>query len=240
MRVSRYVINQCQKTIRLGSTPTSGVLKQGTFLNQGLYLGTASKSTAASLLQYGNVLHDEALTQGQAQRMEISPLCMETFDVWHDIIKTQDHATGAERLRGYVDDNVVFYPPTYFKPWRGKEEFLTLISTVGEVFGESFQYHRQWLSPCGSDWALEFECQIHDDKEKQLNLTEREQCIFEGIDLVKLDPATGKIVEFKVMGRPPNAVNKLAKIMLHKAGPKLAKLKVRQGIQSLNPFKTKA
>lgn len=66
-------------------------------------------------------------------------------------------------------------PPTYFKAWVGKEEFLTLIGSVSEVFGPSFTYHRQFVSPDGSDWALEFSADIRDSG-RRVN----------GIDLVQV------------------------------------------------------
>ena len=44
-----------------------------------------------------------------------------------------------------------------------------------EVFGDSFKYKRQWLSPCGREWALEFETEIGNTGK-----------IMNGIDLVSL------------------------------------------------------
>lgn len=57
----------------------------------------------------------------------------------------------------------------------GKEEFLTLIGSASEVFGPSFRYNRQWLSPDGADWALEFSAEVRNS-----GLT------VDGIDLVKV------------------------------------------------------
>ncbi len=50
-----------------------------------------------------------------------------------------------------------------------------ILTCAAEVFGTSFQYKRQWISPCGREWALEFETEISSTG-KTMN----------GIDLVSL------------------------------------------------------
>ena len=98
---------------------------------------------------------------------------------------------------------------------------LLLLSCVSEVFGKSFTYGRQWVSPDGRDWALEFTAQIGNSKK---GIT--------GIDLVKLNE-DGKIVEFMVLARPPNGVAELKSQMMQKVPPRLAKLKLQQGLGSI-------
>lgn len=94
-----------------------------------------------------------------------------TFECWHKAVSTRD----GNCVTGRVDPEVVFRPPTYFKPWKGEEEMKVILTCAAEVFGSSFKYKRQWLSPCGREWALEFETEIgHTGK------------IMNGIDLVSL------------------------------------------------------
>ena len=91
-----------------------------------------------------------------------------TFECWHQAVSNRDGSI----LEGRVNPLVVFRPPPYFKPWKGDEVLLTC---AAEVFGNSFQYKRQWLSPCGREWALEFETEISNTGK-----------IMNGIDLVSL------------------------------------------------------
>ena len=84
----------------------------------------------------------------------------ETFDLWHDLVGAVAAGRAADvdasRLRTIIADNCTFRPPTYFKPWEGGDEMLVLLGCVGDVFGASFTYGRQWLSDDGHQWALEF------------------------------------------------------------------------------------
>ncbi len=74
----------------------------------------------------------------------------------------------------------------------------------------------QWISPDGKNWALEFTANIGGDKKKGIT----------GIDLVELDD-DGKIVDFTVLARPPNAVEELKKAMMMKVGLKLGQQKAK-------------
>ena len=94
-----------------------------------------------------------------------------TFDCWHQAVSNRDGSF----LSGRINSDVVFRPPTYFKPWKGEEELKVILTCAAEVFGDSFRYKRQWLSPCGREWALEFETEIGESG-KTMN----------GIDLVSL------------------------------------------------------
>ena len=108
-----------------------------------------SASTIADIRARSHVLGGEAA----------SPEVLKTFEIWHDAVaEMADDSVSDGTIQAFrecVDENVVFSPPTYFKPWEGRDEFMVLIECVGEVFGPSFTYGRQWLSPCGREWALE-------------------------------------------------------------------------------------
>ena len=166
-----------------------------------------------ALRKFGNVLGGET----------ILPKAMNTFSAWHELISASSNGANpntlsdlSRKFESNVHQKCLFYPPTYFKHWEGKEEFLMIISCVGEVFGPSFKYERQWLSPNGQDWALEFTAEIGTSKLK-----------IEGIDLVKLNEL-GEITQFSVLARPPNAVAELKKEMMIKVPPKLVALKAKK------------
>ena len=109
-----------------------------------------------------------------------------------------------------VHEDCVFRTPTYLKPWRGREKVIFLLQTVAEVFGDSFAYHRQWLSQDGRQWALEFTAKVGEK-------------FIKGLDLVSLD-ADGKVVEFEVVARPLSAVAALKAGMGLRVPAKLAAL----------------
>jgi hypothetical protein len=178
-----------------------------------------SSTGANNLRAHGNVLGGESIT----------PESLRTFETWHRSVTSAMHADQVpdpevlkETMYDCVDSKCKFYPPTYFTPWEGRDEMLLLLSCVSEVFGKSFVYGRQWLSPDGRDWALEFTANIGDSKKA-----------ITGIDLVKLNEE-GKIVEFIVLARPPNGVTELKTQMMKKVPPRLAKLKLKQASESLS------
>lgn len=100
--------------------------------------------------------------------------------------------------------------------WTGRDETCLLLSCVAEVFGPSFRYGRQWLSEDGREWALEFTANV--------GATPK---VVHGIDLISLSPA-GKIQEFTVLARPPNAVSELKREMMSRVPVRLAALKAKQ------------
>lgn len=175
--------------------------------------------------EFGNVLGGN----------NISSVALETFQIWHKTIKEGTKITSSStsnnnkdevkklflELKQHVHSECIFSPPTYYKSWVGADEFLCIIESVGTVFGSSFEYQRQWLSDDGHDWALEFTATIGKSNYK-LN----------GIDLVKLDE-NGKIREFSVLGRPPNAIQELKNQMMLVATPKLVALKAKKSMSSI-------
>lgn len=175
-------------------------------------LSTGPENLKYDLSTYGNVLGGEIG----------DPKALETFRVWHTAIsKSGGTVDVKEMLAPHVSDDIVFHPPTYFKPWKGKGEFLVLMEAVSEVFGDSFEYGRQWISPTGHDWALEFNAQIGDSGK---GIT--------GIDLVKLDDE-GRILDFMVLARPPSGVALLKEHMMKKVPKRMIKLKAKQAMSSI-------
>ena len=178
------------------------------------HLSTSSASASVVPRLFGGM----PLTSGGGP--ETCEKAMATFEAWHRALETMDGTL----LRPHVHDACEFRPPTYFKPWEGGDEFVMLIDTVAKVFGPSFTYTRQFLSDDGRDWALEFHADIAETGKR-----------LEGIDMVRLDE-DGKIVDFAVLARPPNAVAALKDEMMRRVPPRLAALKVKQAASALNPF----
>lgn len=152
-----------------------------------------------------------------------SQACKTTFSAWHETVGaalSTDCAAedSVQRLRPHIHPDCVFKPPTYFKAWHGRDEALLLLSCVGDVFGTSFRYGRQWLSDDGREWALEFSADVAATG-KQID----------GIDLVSLSE-DGRIREFTVLARPPNAVAALKSEMMMRVPLRLAKLKAKQAL----------
>lgn len=181
------------------------------------YFCAANESLAIKFNEMGaaNVLGGE----------QCCPLAFETFKVWHEVVSigvTADKPDPklleavTDKFAKHVDEKIVFSPPTYFKPWVGRDEFITIISCVGEVFGSSFKYGRQFLSPDGRDWALEFTAKIGDSGKT-----------IQAMDVVKLDE-NGKIVDFYVIARPPNAVAELKKEMMARVPSRMIKMKAKK------------
>jgi hypothetical protein len=118
------------------------------------------------------------------------------------------HAHLRGELEGGLDamlaDDVVFYSPIVYTPQRGKDVTKLYLQAAGATFtgtpkakapakltGSKFRYTREVLS--GHDAVLEFESEVQG---KYVN----------GVDIIRCDDE-GKIVEFRVMIRPLQAVN---------------------------------
>ena len=120
---------------------------------------------------------------------------------WHQHVRGELPG-GLDEL---LHDDCVFYSPVVFTPQAGKELTKLYLNAAGNTFsegkpgqvpgapGSKFRYVREVAS--GNDVVLEFE-------------TEMEGKYINGIDMMTFDDA-GKIVEFKVMVRPLQAVNML-------------------------------
>jgi hypothetical protein len=125
-----------------------------------------------------------------------------TIERWHRHLRGELPG-GLDEL---LHDDVVFYSPVVFTPQRGKTVTKLYLQAAQATFpGDapidgktggaqgkgSFRYVKQILS--GNQAALEFETRM-DGK------------VVNGVDLITCD-ADGRIVEFKVMIRPLQAVN---------------------------------
>jgi hypothetical protein len=125
-----------------------------------------------------------------------------TIERWHRHLRGELPG-GLDEL---LHDDVVFYSPVVFTPQRGKAITKLYLQAAQATFpgdpgadgktrgasGQgSFRYVKQILS--GNQAALEFETRM-DGK------------VVNGVDLITCD-ADGRIVEFKVMIRPLQAVN---------------------------------
>ena len=105
-------------------------------------------------------------------------------------------------LDALLDDDVVFYSPIVFTPQRGRDITKLYLLAAGQNFpgdaaeagasnGGSFRYTKEVMS--GDTAILEFETVIDT---KYVN----------GVDIITFN-ADGRIIEFRVMIRPLQAVN---------------------------------
>ncbi len=126
----------------------------------------------------------------------------QTIAKWHRFL--------AGGLPGGLDellaDDVVFYSPVVFTPQKGKTVTKLYLNAAGSAFGASaarkggdehpassskFRYTKEVLA--GTHAVLEFEAEVGG---KYIN----------GVDIITCD-AEGRIIEFRVMIRPLQAVN---------------------------------
>jgi len=131
----------------------------------------------------------------------------------HEVIKQwHAHMRGelANGLDVLLDDDVVFYSPIVYTPQVGKEITKLYLQAAGQTLpGESssqqnttdsskrFRYTKEVLA--GNTAVLEFETTVEG---KYVN----------GVDIITCNDA-GKIVEFRVMIRPLQAINLVHKQM---------------------------
>lgn len=79
---------------------------------------------------------------------------------------------------------------------------MFILQQVGSIFGTSFQYHRQMADSTGTNILLEFSALV-------------DGIAAQGVDIITFNENSkaAKIVDFKVMIRPPEAVLKLKEMM---------------------------
>tara|TARA_B100001964_G_C14178802_1_gene575175 strand:+ start:306 stop:758 length:453 start_codon:yes stop_codon:yes gene_type:complete len=124
-------------------------------------------------------------------------------------------------LDALLADDCVFYSPIVFTPQKGKELTKLYLGAAGNTFSEgnkdqalgstqsAFRYTKEVLS--GDHAILEFETEIDG---KYVN----------GVDIITFNDE-GKIIEFKVMMRPLQAINLMhekMRAMLEKMQPAAA------------------
>jgi hypothetical protein len=133
-------------------------------------------------------------------------LIEQVIEKWHDYLQSRE----PERLDELLDDDVVFYSPIVFTPQRGKAVTALYLSAAAQTFpGDrpagtsgsgpegpegpgpgSFRYTKTVMA--GDTAVLEFETTI---QSKYVN----------GVDIIRCNPE-GRIIEFRVMIRPLQAV----------------------------------
>jgi hypothetical protein len=122
----------------------------------------------------------------------------ETIERWHRHLRG-DLIGGLDEL---LHDDVVFYSPVVFTAQRGKDVTKLYLEAAGATFGgdtadspgsseSKFRYVNETMS--GNRAVLEFETEMGG---KYVN----------GVDIITCDD-DGRIVEFKVMIRPLQAIN---------------------------------
>ena len=122
------------------------------------------------------------------------------IDTWHRFLRTQDAAVLDELLH----DDCTFYSPIVYTPQEGKELTKLYLQAAGQTLpgkpsagggserpAGGFRYTKQVLA--GDTAVLEFETTVEG---KYVN----------GVDIIRID-GDGKVVEFRVMIRPLQAVN---------------------------------
>ena len=97
-----------------------------------------------------------------------------------------------------LDESCVFTSPIVFKPIEGKEMSKLYLMGAGQTFDmDRFEYVRELVD--GLDSVLEFETYIGDIS-------------VNGVDIIRWNDE-GKIIDFKVMIRPLQAIGALQKKM---------------------------
>jgi SnoaL-like domain len=130
-----------------------------------------------------------------------------TIEKWHAYLRGED----PDGLDDLLDDDVVFYSPIVFTPQRGKAITTLYLQAAGQTLpgdqstpssgggddgnggsaGDRFRYTKSVLS--GDTAVLEFETTV-------------ERTYVNGVDIIRCND-DGRIVEFRVMIRPLQAVN---------------------------------
>jgi len=112
----------------------------------------------------------------------------ETIRAWHEFVSTKNSAVFKDTLA----DDVSFHSPVVYTPQKGKAITLLYLEAAHDVLSnDSFRYERELIN---KDFAvLEFTADING---VHIN----------GVDMIRWNEA-GKIIEFKVMIRPIQAIN---------------------------------
>ncbi len=128
-------------------------------------------------------------------------LIEQVIENWHAHLRGE-LAGGLDEL---LDDDVVFYSPIVYTPQRGKAITTSYLMAAGQTLpgeptpggpegddtGSGFRYTKQVLA--GDTAVLEFETTVEG---KYVN----------GVDIIRCN-GSGRIVEFRVMIRPLQAIN---------------------------------
>jgi hypothetical protein len=112
--------------------------------------------------------------------------------------RTAIEARDLGAVSGLLSDEVVLWSPITFKPYRGRDAAVTILTAVSQVF-EDFSYVREIGNPDEPDHALVFRARVGD---RQLV----------GCDFIHTDDS-GAIDELMVMVRPLSGARALAEAM---------------------------
>ena len=113
---------------------------------------------------------------------------------WHEGLVSND----PKLLDEILDETCIFTSPIVFKPIEGKEMSKLYLMGAGQTFDmDRFKYVRELVD--GLDSVLEFETYIGDIS-------------VNGVDIIRWNDE-GKIVDFKVMIRPLQAIGALQEKM---------------------------
>lgn len=124
---------------------------------------------------------------------------------WHAYSKTPSPAA----LNALLHEDVIFHSPVVHTPQRGKESTFAYLWAANETLcNESFEYRREVVD--GNHVVMEFQ-------------TKMDGIAVNGVDMITFDN-DGLIIDFKVMVRPLQAVNKVHQQM----GEMLATMKANQ------------
>ena len=116
------------------------------------------------------------------------------LEKWHQGLKSMN----SNFLDEILDESCVFTSPIVFKPIEGKEMSKLYLMGAGQTFDmDRFKYVRELVD--GLDTVLEFETYIDDIS-------------VNGVDIIRWNEE-GKIIDFKVMIRPLQAIGALQKKM---------------------------
>lgn len=158
-----------------------------------------------SAVSHGEISGEEVQKIFEADGIKVNNGAMtnkktaQTLNLWHQALECGFNNRDEEMMKimdEIMDDNVVFLAPTYWKERRSKEFIKYALVGVSKAF-KNFKYTRVFFHDDG--FALEFEANVETEDGPFLR----------GVDMVTVDPSTGKITRFEVMCRPPKAVLKL-------------------------------
>jgi len=122
-------------------------------------------------------------------------LIKDTIETWHQFVQEGD----IKILQSILSDDVVFHSPVLHTPQTGKPLTTMYLSAAYYVFKDSdFTYNRQVIQDRQA--VLEFETKI-------------DGIIINGVDIIEWNEA-GQIIEFKVMIRPLQGLQKIQQKML--------------------------
>ncbi|MEM1052317.1 MAG: nuclear transport factor 2 family protein [Pseudomonadota bacterium] len=114
---------------------------------------------------------------------------------WHEVISG---GSSIDALTSILHEDVTFHSPVVHTPQEGRAITTAYLSAAGKTLGnDNFTYLREVVGD--QTVVLEFQ-------------TEMEGIQVNGIDMITFDN-DGKIIDFKVMVRPLQAVNKVWEMM---------------------------